>query len=151
MAGNALLDPHFPVSLEFLEGVCARCEKDTGIRFWVSSLQVKRFQDEEKGYTCKIAFWGPNHQRNQAPPAKEKWMTKIEIDITYSEAILTPVNHLPIQHDYSDSLLMDGLAIPVYSGIAHHLPQGQLPVFEEVWRYLGDRLFPVFLKSGTWR
>lgn len=110
-----LLDKSFPVNKMFFELIATDCENRSGIRFWVRKMENKQFQDEEKGYKCTIHFWGANHSRNEAPPPKERWQTKIEIDISFDEEIFTPVTPRSIIHPYSDNAEIRRLQIPVYS------------------------------------
>jgi predicted nucleotidyltransferase component of viral defense system len=110
-----LLDKSFLIDKSFLEQIAIRCEVVTGIRFWVRDVEKKRFRNEEKGYKCVIHFWGANHSRNEMPPPKERWQTKIEIDISFDEEILSPLNHTKIIHLYSDQDKISALEIPVYA------------------------------------
>lgn len=110
-----LLDKSFLIDKSFLEKIATYCETITGIRFWVREIENKRFKDEEKGYRCVINFWGANHGRNEAPPPKERWLTKIEIDISFDEEILSPLTYTKIIHPYSDQDKISELKIPAYS------------------------------------
>ena len=110
-----LLDKSFLIDKSFLEKIATHCETATGIRFWVSSIENKRSRGEDKGYKCVIYFWGANHSRNEVPPPKERWHTKIEIDISFDEEILSPLTHTKIIHLYSDQDKISASEIPVYS------------------------------------
>ena len=50
-----------------------------------------------------------------APAPKERWTTKIELDIGFDEEILFPVRFLEIHHPYADKIQMDDSFIPVYA------------------------------------
>ena len=110
-----LLEKSFLIDKTFFEQIATHCENTTGIRFQVKNIENKRFNDEEKGYKCIINFWGANHSRNEAPPPKERWLTKIEIDISFDEEILSPLTYAKIIHPYSDQDKIRGMEIPVYS------------------------------------
>lgn len=110
-----LLDKSFLIYKSFFEKIAKQCEKESGIRFDVRKINNKQFKDEGKGYKCVIFFWGANHSQNQAPAPKNRWTTKIEIDISFDEEILFPVNHIDIIHPYSDLDHLSKVKIPVYS------------------------------------
>jgi len=110
-----LLDKSFPINALFFEEIAIRCEKVSGIRFWVRSFENKQFNNEEKGYKCKISFWGANHIRNEMPPPQERWLSKIEIDVSFDEVVLTPLMLKRVIHPYSDHVTFGGIEIPVYS------------------------------------
>ena len=110
-----LLEKSFLIDKTFFERIATHCETNSGIRFWVRDIENKLFNDEEKGYKCVINFWGANHGRNEAPPPKERWLTKIEIDISFDEEILSPLTYTKIIHSYSDQDKISALEIPVYS------------------------------------
>ena len=110
-----LSDKSFPIDKIFFERIATHCETESGIRFWVRNIENKKFNDEEKGYKCVVNFWGANHGRNEAPPVKERWLTKIEIDISFDEEILSPIAYRNIIHPYPDQDKISTIEIPVYS------------------------------------
>lgn len=110
-----LLDKSLVVDKSFFEKIATQCQKATGIRLWVRSVENRQFKNEEKGYKCKISFWGANHNQNEAPPPKERWQSKIEIDISFEEEILSPLAFKKIIHPYSDKDKISLIKIPVYS------------------------------------
>lgn len=110
-----LLDKSFLIDKSFFEQIAKQCEASSGIRFDVRSFKNQRFKDDEKGYKCAIGFWGANQSQNQAPMPKERWVTKIEIDISFDEDILFPINRTKIFHPYSDLSKITVNEIPVYS------------------------------------
>lgn len=110
-----LLDKSFLIDKSFFEQIAKQCEAHSGIRFDVRTFETKRFKDDEKGYKCIIFFWGANHSRNEAPAPKERWTTKIEIDVTFDEEILFTINRTLILHSYSDLSKISVNAIPIYS------------------------------------
>ncbi len=110
-----LTDSTFSVNEEFILKITRSCTLQTGIQFHLIKFEKKQFLNEEKGYKCVIAFWGANHSKNKAPAPKERWITKIEIDISIEEEILFPVNQLKIHHPYSDRNRVENATIPVYS------------------------------------
>ena len=110
-----LTDKLYPVDELFFEKVITHCEYNTGIRFWVKDFIYKQLDNEGKGYKCKISFWGANHRRNEAPPPKERWTSKIEIDISFDEEIISPLAYRKIIHPYTDQDKISTADIPVYS------------------------------------
>lgn len=110
-----LLDKSLLINKSFFEQIAKHCEAYSGIRFDVRSVENKRFKDDEKGYKCIIFFWGANHNRNEAPAPKERWTSKIEIDISFDEEILFPIKRTKIFHPYSDLNKITLKEIPVYS------------------------------------
>lgn len=110
-----LLDRHFPITKDYFQAITDSCYNDTGILFHLKKIEQKRHLDIPKGYNIVIDFWGANHNKNVAPAPVERWTTKIEIDITFDEAILFPVNDQQILHLYSDVHLINDQTIPVYS------------------------------------
>lgn len=217
-----LIDPNFLVDETFILKIIETCAQNTDIRFNLIKFEKKQFQNEDKGYKFVIGFWGANHSRNQPPAPKERWTTKIEMDISFDEEILFPVQQKLINHPYSDNSWISKNTIPVYAleeiliekvrafyqrsykaprdfydvwyllnnhsfnnwdkitkmlqqkcelknkiidteifnndqiyetvskswnqSIAHHLPSKQLPEFKEIWSFLRDKLFTVFLR-----
>lgn len=110
-----LIDPNFLADETFILKIIEICTQNTGIQFNLMKFEKKQFQNEDKGYKFVIGFWGANHSRNKPPAPKERWTTKIEIDISIDEEIHFPVNQLNIIHPYSDNYLITKEDIPVYS------------------------------------
>lgn len=97
-----LIYKSFLIDKSFFEEIAKECEVTSGIKFWVRDFENIRSRDVEKGYKCVINFWGANHNRNLTAPPKERWQSKIEIDVSFDEEILFPLNYQPIFHPYSD-------------------------------------------------
>lgn len=110
-----LLDPNFKVDKSLFESVAKKCTKETGIVFWVNNFVEKSYKNVKQGYECKICFWGANHKNNSAPAPKERWQTKIKIDISFVEKVLTPIEQKEIIHPYTDSSMFINIRIPIYS------------------------------------
>ncbi|MBW7870358.1 MAG: nucleotidyl transferase AbiEii/AbiGii toxin family protein [Flavobacteriia bacterium] len=220
-----LLDKSYLLDEKWIAEITDLCTQGTGIRFHLIRFEKKQFKDVPKGYHFKIAFWGPNHNQNTAPPPPERWHSKIEIDFSFDEELFFPINYLPIQHLYSDNEKVKNQAIPVYNlneiltekvrafyqrnykaprdyydvwyllnhcefddwslinkafikkcklknvianpdifldeqvysslkkswqlSIAHHLPKGKLPNFDDIWYYLKDNLFVNFFNLNS--
>ncbi len=109
-----LLDASFIVNEDFFQKITKVCTQKSGILFHLTKFEKKRFLDNEKGYKCVIAFWGANHNKNIAPAPQERWTTKIEIDISFDEEILFPIDQKRINHAYSDFNLISEDPVPVY-------------------------------------
>ena len=110
-----LLDSNFDVDKFMLESIAKKCSKETGILFWVQSFAEKSHNNVSQGYECKICFWGANHKKNSAPAPKERWQTKIKIDISFTEIVLTPIAQKEIIHPYTDNSMFADIVIPIYS------------------------------------
>ncbi len=217
-----LIDPNFLIDETFILKIIETCTQNTDIQFNLIKFEKKQFQNEDKGYKFMIGFWGANHSRNKPPAPKERWTTKIEMDISFDEKILFFVQQKLINHPYSDNNLISKNTIPVYAleeiltekvrafyqrsykaprdfydvwyllqnhtfedwekisqilkekcrlknkdinpllfsneeilktvskswnqSIAHHLSSKQLPEFKEIWGFLREKLFTVYLK-----
>lgn len=110
-----LLEKGFELNEEWLLEIIEMCSKQSGIRFHLTKFEEKRFKDVKKGYQAVIAFWGVNHNQNTPPPPMERWQTKIELDFSFDETVLFPINYLPIKHRYSDGEKLSNFNIPAYS------------------------------------
>lgn len=217
-----LIDKTFVVNETFIQNIIQDCANRTGIRFNLVRFEKKQFQNKDKGYRYVIGFWGANHNQNRPPAPTTRWTTNIELDISFDEEILYPINYLKLEHPYSDANLGTIEKIPAYAleeiltekvrafyqrsykaprdfydvwyllqnntfnnwdqisnilkekcklknvvvnpelflqddikktvsiswqqSIAHHLSPSQLPAFEEVWNFLKEHLFTIYLK-----
>lgn len=66
------------------------------------------------GFQAKIQYWGANHGKNQFPPAPERWLTSIKLEITLYERMEFEPENLPIDHPYSDIDSTGKIEIPCY-------------------------------------
>lgn len=103
------------IDVSFFGKVIAHCEKQSGILLYVKGFRPKFHNNVLKGYECTIPFWGANHSKNQSPPSQERWHTKIKVDISTDESLISPIQNQPIFHPYSDNESFIGISIPVYS------------------------------------
>lgn len=110
-----LLNASFIVNEDFFQKITKACTQKTGILFHLTKFEKKRFLNDEKGYKCIIKFWGANHSKNIAPAPFERWTTKIEIDISFDEEILYPIDQVKINHPYSDFELISKNPVPIYN------------------------------------
>ncbi|MGB6094601.1 MAG: nucleotidyl transferase AbiEii/AbiGii toxin family protein [Moheibacter sp.] len=110
-----LKDANFLVDENLIHNITQACTLHSGIPFYLEKFETKQFQNEDKGYHCVIAFWGANHSRNKAPVPIERWTTKIELDISFDEELLFPINYKAINHPYSDKNILSNNPIPIYS------------------------------------
>ena len=109
-----LINPEIVVDKRFFKKIISRTTERTGIQFHINYFKKQVFHDIPQGYKVVIKFWGADHKPNQPPLPWERWLTKIEIDITFTEKIITPFVEKSIYHEYSDSKLVQN-KIPVYS------------------------------------
>ncbi len=110
-----LLEESSIVDEDWIQQIVQACGRESGIQFHLIGFEEKYFKDDKKGYQCKVAFWGANHNQNIPPPPVERWHTKIELDFSFDEELLFPINHLSLIHPYSDNELFKGFSTPVYS------------------------------------
>jgi predicted nucleotidyltransferase component of viral defense system len=110
-----LLDKSYFLNEEWISEITDLCTQSTGIRFHLIRFEKKQFKDVPKGYHFKIAFWGPNHNQNTAPPPTERWHSKIELDFSFDEELFFSVRRSAIQHPYSDKEKFSNQLIPVYT------------------------------------
>jgi predicted nucleotidyltransferase component of viral defense system len=87
-----------------LNRVCQRIQDHSGILLYAEKIEELKFQDKKMGYQVKIKYWGANHSKNQQPPAPDRWITKIKLEISTAEICLLSVNNPAIYHPYSDYL-----------------------------------------------
>ncbi len=44
----------------------------------IDSIKPLKYKNELTGYEAIIRFWGSDHPKNEAPPAPDRWQTKIK-------------------------------------------------------------------------
>ncbi|MCK4661770.1 MAG: nucleotidyl transferase AbiEii/AbiGii toxin family protein [Bacteroidales bacterium] len=109
-----LINPEIDIDRKFFNKIISITTEKCGIQFHINSFKKQVFNDIPQGYKVVIKFWGADHKPNQPPLPWERWLTKIEIDITFTEKIITPYVEKSIYHEYSDRELVKNI-IPVYS------------------------------------
>lgn len=97
----------FELTYSMLEVVSESTQAHSGITFNIEELKPLIHQNQPKGYQAKLRYWGANHSKNQQPPSPERWLTKIKLEISTDEVLVTTPQHQAINHPYSDELIKD--------------------------------------------
>lgn len=97
----------FELTHAMLEVVSESVQAHNGIMFNIEDLKPLIHQDQPKGYQAKLRYWGANHGKNQQTPPPERWLTKIKLEISTDEVLVTTPQNQPINHPYSDELIQD--------------------------------------------
>lgn len=95
----------FELTADKLEKVCQSIYEHSGIWFSQEPVKPLLHQDKLKGYQVKIRYWGANHSKNQEPPPTDRWQTKIKLEISIDEVLVTSPGLREVRHPYSDALM----------------------------------------------
>lgn len=104
---------HFELKKSDLNEICKQLTGHCGILLQAEEPGILQHNNQKKGYQVYIKYWGANHSRNQQPPAAERWLTRIKLEISTEEICLLTPEQKSIHHPYSDQLI-NGNAIPCY-------------------------------------
>lgn len=96
---------HFALTDDNLKTICQTVHEHSGILFDKEPVKPLLHQDESKGYQVNIRYWGANHSKNQEPPSAERWLTKIKLEISTDEVLVTSPGLRKVQYPYSDALM----------------------------------------------
>jgi predicted nucleotidyltransferase component of viral defense system len=107
-------DSTFELKQNHLDFIGWHVKENAGIPSHVESLKPLMFQDKLTGYEAIIKFWGSDHPKNEAPPAPERWHTKIKIEVTLYEKLIFPQTERKLIHSYSDQVALNPNAIQCY-------------------------------------
>lgn len=107
-------DNEFVIDAASLSEICQAASNHSGIIFQEETIGFLMHRDIPKGFQVKIAYWGANHSRNTQPTPTERWHTKIKLEISTDELMVTPIEKRTISHPYSDQLISND-PIPCYS------------------------------------
>lgn len=105
----------FQLTRKHLEFICLHLKTNAGLLTHIVSLRPLRFKNELTGYEAIIKFWGADHSRNENPPAPERWLTSIKIEIILYEILIFSPVFRPVNHSYSDKIVLEPNEIPCYS------------------------------------
>ena len=109
-----LTDSKFKVTSKFLKSMADECTKTTSILFGDVKEKTKVIHDNSfLVIEFSIPFWGANHRKKSSPYSQGDWQTRIELDFSYYEKIITPIECRFINHLYSDVTLAN--PVTVYS------------------------------------
>ena len=105
----------FQLTRKHLDSICQNLKTNSGLLTHIVSLRPLRFKNELTGYEAIVKFWGADHSRNENPPAPERWLTSIKIEIILYETLIFSPVFRPVNHSYSDKIVLDPNEIPCYS------------------------------------
>ncbi len=105
----------FQLTRKHLETICQNLKTNVGMLTQIVSLRPLKFKDELTGYEAIIKFWGADHSRSENPPAPERWLSSIKIEIILYETLIFSTVLRPIHHGYSDILYLESNQVPCYS------------------------------------
>lgn len=108
-------DEKFELTGNHLKEICKLVEKRSGTLTHIQSLKELRYKNKRTGFEAIIKFWGADHRKNDVPPAPERWLTKIKIEVILYEKVMFPFENKSVSHEYSDSLTENAKSIPCYS------------------------------------
>lgn len=109
-----LLDKGFKIDDAFIRKIAKTASNNSGIKFHLFKQKFQKSDDMEQGYEITIKYWGADHKPNQMPPSPLRWQSKIKLDISFSEKLLTTPEPREIFHEYSDKKQITNV-VPVYS------------------------------------
>jgi len=105
---------NFELTQAHLDTICLFLFESAGILTHVISLNTIQFKNQPVGYEAIVKYWGADHPKNSAPPAPERWQTKIKVEIIrYETLVFVPVER-SLFHPYTDRLAMQQ-PIPCYA------------------------------------
>lgn len=104
----------YKLTSKILNEVIKIANDNSGILFQIQNVAPLISNDKLTGYQAKIKYWGANHNKNQEPPAPERWLTSIKVEITLFEKMVFEPELRKISHPYSDSLLKSSSEIYCY-------------------------------------
>lgn len=89
-------------------------QDNSGILLHLAELKELIYKDKLAGFQARIQYWGANHGKNQLPPAPERWLTGIKLEVTTYELLEFEKANCPIDHPYSDRDSISKIMIPCY-------------------------------------
>ena len=108
------IDPGYKLTRKLVNEAIKIGQINSGILFQLTDLKDLIYMDKLTGFQARIKYWGANHGKNQTPPATERWLTSIKLEITiYEQTEFEPENRL-IKHPYSDFESISNIEIPCY-------------------------------------
>ena len=107
-------DPDFKLTRGLINRAIENVRNKVGILFHIADLKFLVYNDIFAGFQVKIQYWGANHGKNQFPPAPERWLTSIKLEINLYERMEFEPENRPIDHPYSDIDATGKIEIPCY-------------------------------------
>ncbi len=109
------LSKDFVLTQEHIQQICQYVLDKSGIEMHPFSIRPLLHKNILVGYEAQILFWGADHRQNEVPPTKDRWHSKIKMEITLFEKMMFKPEIRPVYHTYSDQLQPEDLQIPCYS------------------------------------
>jgi predicted nucleotidyltransferase component of viral defense system len=106
---------NFVLDMNMLKKIVELVAERTEMLLHIQSLKKLQFNNQVTGYSAKIKFWGADHSKNQQPPAPNRWLTSIKIEIILYEKMIFAPEIANVIHNYSDTLTANAQNIPIYS------------------------------------
>jgi len=107
-------DPDYQLTREMINNILEIVYQNSSVLMHLVELNDLLYKDMLAGYQAKIRYWGANHGKNQAPPAPERWLTSIKLEITLYEQMEFEPDNLPFNHPYSDFDSLVLVEVPCY-------------------------------------
>lgn len=108
-----LIDESFVIDDAFFKKIIKLAERNSGAKFHLKDIKRQVHEDIPQGYEIIILFWGAFHKPNQRELTYNRWLTKIKLDISYSEKVILEPEQKQIYHPYSDIEIINSI-VPVY-------------------------------------
>jgi hypothetical protein len=89
-------DQEYRLTRELIMEAIQIAHEKSGVQFVLTELKDLVFKDKLAGYQSKIKYWGANHGKNQMPPASDRWLTSIKVEITLYEQREFPAENFSI-------------------------------------------------------
>ncbi len=99
------IDRSFVLKSDELIDICRDVQAFSGIQFSPEQIEPLRHQDQLKGFQVYIRYWGANHSRNQQPLPTNRWQTRIKLEISIDEVLLTEPVKKQIHHPFNDKII----------------------------------------------
>jgi len=108
-----LLKNDFRIDELFFNKIIKLAEQNSGAKLHLKNIKQQIHKDIPQGYEVTILFWGAYHKPNQKVLPVNRWLTKIKLDISFSEKVILKPENKQIFHQYSDSKTINSI-VPVY-------------------------------------
>lgn len=109
------IHPDFVLDEKLVSEIITIVKERAGIPLHLYRLEELKFNDKLTGFSAVLRFWGAEHPKNQAPPAPERWLTGIKLEVILYELMVFPPEDRKIIHGYSDKLSDAANSIPCYA------------------------------------
>ncbi len=97
-----LTDSNFLIDEKLFLNIIKIAERNSTAKFYLKKIKSQIYKDIPQGYEITVLYWGAYHKPNQFIPPTNRWLSKIKIDISYSEKTILKPEIKKIFHSYSD-------------------------------------------------